>query len=93
VVKLHVGNRPRRRTDVLPVHLEDEADEDLRRGEQAQDLAALIGEFWPSDFDEANIIRACLEAQTPKPCRVECRQSCAARMRLIMKSLDGRVFA
>src|SRR5262249_28304827 len=34
VVKLYVGNRPRRRTDVLTIHLEDEADQGLCRREQ-----------------------------------------------------------
>jgi hypothetical protein len=74
VVELDVGNRPCRRTDVLPVHFEDEADERLCRGEEAHDLGMLIGEFRPPDLDETNIIGSRVEAQTPKPLGLECER-------------------
>src|SRR5262249_61044959 len=74
VVELQVGNRPRRRTDVLAVHLEDEADERLGRGEQAHDLGMLVGQLRSADFDETDVIRPCLEAQAPQPLRIEWRR-------------------
>jgi hypothetical protein len=71
LVKFDIGRRARRTANGLAIHSEYETDKRLRWLEKSNDVGPLIAEFGTIDIDEANIVRARIEAQLAKPLSVE----------------------
>src|SRR3954463_1960165 len=71
MVEFKVGNRPRRRPDVFPIHPHDKTDQGFCLRENGSNIAFLVGDFGPAAFDKANIVRASLQADSAERGRVK----------------------
>lgn len=67
VVELQVGDRPRRRADVLAVHPQDQAHERFRAGQDPLNVVLLVRDRRPADLHKSNVVRAGIKADFAKP--------------------------
>jgi len=71
LMKFDIGRRSRRTANGLAIHSEYETDKRLRWLEKSKDVGPLNAKFGMIDINEANIIRARIEAQLAEPMTIE----------------------
>jgi hypothetical protein len=71
VVELYVRDGPRRSTDILAVHAENEAHESLSAGKNCENVTLLVGDLRPPGLHKPNIVRSRLKAHLAKPGAVQ----------------------
>jgi len=71
VVKFNIRHRPGRTANRLSVHAQDETDQCPGPRIKSHDIRALIAQLRSVDFDEADIVRACIETQLTQPSTIE----------------------
>ncbi len=63
VMKFDVGDRPRRRADVVAIHPHDEGDQRPCARQDTEDLVPLLGDLGALEPNEADIVRARVKAE------------------------------